>query len=139
MYAAEKVASGAWTEELALELSRKEHEALLPQGKDTPDNYMFSVVNDEGIQVGTLWFAGKNKGKARVAYVYDIQIKPEYRRQGHARRAFEALEGEVKGLGLAGIALHVFGHNRATQALYTKLGYLPTNINMYKSLPATGA
>ncbi len=45
--------------------------------------------------------------------------------------------------GLSGIALHVFGQNTGAQALYQKLGYLPTNINMFKPLvtdtPASGA
>ena len=39
-------------------------------------------------------------------------------------------------LGLQGIALHVFGHNTGAQALYGKLGYVPTNINMFKAVPA---
>mgnify|MGYP000850246264 CR=1 FL=1 len=38
-YAADKVASGQWAAEVALELSRKEHEELLPQGLRTPDNH----------------------------------------------------------------------------------------------------
>jgi len=133
-YAADKVTTGKWTEETALELSRKEYATLLPQGKDTPDNHMFAVLEDAGTQVGTLWFAVKDRGKDRVAYVFDIEIMPEHRRQGYGRRAFEALEVEVKKLGLSGIALHVFGHNLAGQALYAKLGYVPTNISMYKPL-----
>lgn len=138
-YAADKVNSGAWAEASALALSNKEHDALLPQGKDTPDNYLYAVTNDDEMQVGVLWFAEKKRGNARIAYVYDIEIKPEYRRQGHARRAFEALEIEVGSLGLAGVALHVFGHNFAAQALYAKLGYWVTNINMYKAMIRAGA
>ena len=39
------------------------------------------------------------------------------------------------GRGLSGIALHVFGHNREARALYRKLGYVATNINLYKPVP----
>jgi ribosomal protein S18 acetylase RimI-like enzyme len=39
-------------------------------------------------------------------------------------------------MGLAGIALHVFGHNQSARALYEKLGYAPTNLNLYKPLAA---
>ena len=63
-------------------------------------------------------------------------IVGEHRRQGHAERALRALEAEVGRLGLQGIALHVFGHNTGAQALYGKLGYVPTNINMFKAVPA---
>ena len=137
-YAADKVASGAWAQELALQMSRKEFESLLPLGKDTADNYLYSILDHAGQPVGTIWFAAQDRGNSRIAYVYDVEVLPEHRRQGHARRAFEALEGEASRLGLAGIALHVFGHNLAAQALYAALGYEPTNINLYKRLGGTG-
>lgn len=137
-YAREKVASGAWDESDALEKSKQELATLLPGGKETKDNHLFAVVGANGTQVGILWFAVKDRGKARIAYVYNIEIFPEYQRQGHARRALLALEEEVRTLGLGGIALHVFGHNTRAQALYAKLGYHATNINMYKAV-VTGA
>jgi ribosomal protein S18 acetylase RimI-like enzyme len=138
-YAADKVASGAWTEELALAMSQKEYEALLPQGKDTADHYLYSILDRAGEPVGTIWFAAQDRGDSRIAYVYDVEVLPAHRRQGHARRAFEALEGEASRLGLEGIALHVFGHNHAAQELYAALGYEPTNINLYKRIGGTGA
>jgi len=81
-----------------------------------------------------LWFAVQTKFNARIAYVFDVSVRPERQREGHAYRAFLALEDEVRRRGLSGIALHVFGHNPGAQALYAKLGYRPTNINMYKPL-----
>ena len=135
-YAAEKVASGAWSDGTALELSRKEHETLLPAGKDTPGHYFYSILDDTGAQVGAIWFAAKDRGSDRVAYVYDVSVWPEHQRRGHAFRAFQAIESEVAQLGLAGIALHVFGHNTAAQALYAKLDYKPTNINLFKPVVA---
>lgn len=138
-YAAEKVASGQWTEAESLALSKKSLDELLPQGRQTPDNHLFTVLDDQSVPVGMLWVAAQARAGERVAYVYDVSVKPEHRRKGHAASAFIALEGKVRELGLAGIALHVFGHNAAAQALYAKLGYAPTNINMYKPLPRTGA
>ena len=133
-YAADKVASGQWSEDSALDLSRKEYAELLPQGRNTENNHIYTVLSIEGEPVGTLWFVAKDRAKRRIAYVYDILIAPEHRRRGHALRAFQALEQEVARLGLDGIALHVFGHNHAAKALYVKLGYVVTNINMFKSL-----
>ena len=89
--------------------------------------------------MGILWIAAQHRAGSRIAYVYDVVIRPEYRRYGHATRAFKALEGEVRNLGLSGIALHVFGHNVGAQSLYAKLGYRPTNINMYRPVEAADA
>ncbi len=135
-YAEDKIASGQWTAESALELSRKEYADLLPNGKDTENNYIFTVLGASGEVVGTLWFVAKERAGRQIAYVFDIFVAPEHRRQGHAFRAFQALEQEVARLGLSGIALHVFGHNQEAHALYVKLGYVATNINMFKQVPA---
>ena len=137
-YAADKVASGQWAQEASLELSRKENDELLPQGLETPDNHFYTIVDSESNAVGMLWFAVKTKFNAPVAYVFDISISAERRREGHAYRAFLALEAEVQKLGLSGIALHVFGHNTAAQSLYARLGFRPTNISLFKSVGAPG-
>ena len=135
-YAKDKIQSGAWTESESLEKSKTELESLLPDGMNTKDNFLYSVVAEDGERVGMLWFAVKERAKSRIAYVYNIEIESEHRRRGHAQRALQALEEEVQKMCLAGIALHVFGHNITAQALYTKLGYLPTNINMHKPVRA---
>jgi ribosomal protein S18 acetylase RimI-like enzyme len=137
-YAADKMASGQWTQEESLARSKKENDELLPQGLQTPDNHLFTIVDSKSSAVGMLWFAVKTKFNARIAFVFDISVNPNRQRQGHATRAFEDLEDEVQRLGLSGIALHVFGHNAGARALYAKLGYEPTNISLFKPLP-TGA
>jgi hypothetical protein len=50
---------------------------------------------------------------------------------------FAAQDEQARQRGLTGVALHVFDHNTGAQALYQKLGYLTTNINMFKPLRAT--
>lgn len=134
-YARDKVRSGQWTEEASLRLARDGFNALLPEGLATPDNHLFTI-RDPATQadVGTLWFAIQERAGRKIAYVYDVLIAKEFQRMGHATHAFEALEEEVRSLGLSGIALHVFGHNAGAQALYAKLGYRPTNINMFKKV-----
>jgi ribosomal protein S18 acetylase RimI-like enzyme len=134
-YARDKVASGEWSQEASMELSRREFEELLPHGPATPDNHLFTIRESTSSPVlGMLWFAVKERGGEKVAYVYDVSIQPPYQRRGYATRAFETLEVEVASRGLGGIALHVFGHNRAAIALYEKLAYAPTNMSMFKRL-----
>lgn len=138
-YATEKVVSGQWSREESLELSRKSLEELLPQGLKTPDNFLYAVQDGQGRAVGILWIAAQCRAGRRIAYVYDVSIKSEHQRKGFATSAFVALEHEVRLFGLSGIALHVFGHNTAAQALYIKLGYQATDINMFKSVARSGA
>ena len=128
-HAADKVAAGQWTPDESLELSRQENQALLPPGLDTPGNHFFAIVDSQAIAVGML----------HGACVFDVSIRPDRQREGHAARAFRAVEAEVRRLGLSGIALHVFGHNDAAGALYTKLGFRPTNISLYKPIDPPAA
>lgn len=134
-YAQGKVTSGQWSEVESLALSQQAYAELLPQGVDTPDNYLYAIQDTATqVSVGMVWIAALTYGGKRIAFIYDVLVKPAYQRQGYATHALTALEDEVRALGLAGIALHVFGHNTSAQALYAKLGYAPTNINMYKAL-----
>ena len=135
-YAKGNVESGRWSEAESLALSQQSYAGLLPQGLATPDNYLYAIQDAATHDsVGMVWIAALTHGGKRIAFIYDVLVKPAYQRQGYATRALIALEDEVRVLGLAGIALHVFGHNTGAQALYAKLGYTPTNINMYKALP----
>ena len=138
-YAADKVAAGQWAEAESLELARQDYATSLPHGLATPDNHLFTIEDDESRPVGMLWFAVTARAGSRIAYVYDVSIVPDRQREGHAYRAFLALEKEVERLGLAGIALHVFGHNVGAQALYARLGFRPTNINLFKPVGGAGA
>jgi len=133
-YAADKVASGEWTTAQSLDLAKQSFDSLVPEGLRTEGHHFFTIRDDDQAPVGVLWFAEKQRGGSDVAYVYNVGIEPAHRRRGHARRAFFALEDELRKLGLSGVALHVFGHNPAAQALYAKLGYRPTNINMFKAI-----
>ncbi len=138
-FAREKVDSGQWSKEASVELARRGLNELLPRGLATPENFLFTLREAESQEnVGMLWFAVQERAGQRIAYVYNILIESQYRRMGYGTRAFESLESEVASRGLGGIALHVFGHNKAARALYAKLGYQPTNINLFKRVPSAG-
>lgn len=132
-YAADKVRTGAWSAEESVERSRDEYARLLPAGVATPGHHLFTIVDEtSGVDVGTLWFTEAPRAGYSVAYVFNVAVWPEHRRQGHARRAFEALQIEVARRGLKGIALQVFGHNDAGRALYESLGFEPVNLVLFK-------
>jgi len=135
-YAEENVACGRWPAAGALARSQADFDSLLPQGLATPDHHLFEIHESSlpATVVGHLWLAVLNKSGVRSAYVYDVAIAPPYRRRGYAAGAFQALEAVVRALGLDTIGLHVFAHNPGAQALYAKLGYGVTGLNMQKRL-----
>jgi ribosomal protein S18 acetylase RimI-like enzyme len=134
-YAEDNVASGRWPEAGSLQRSYEDFDESLPLGLGTPDNYLYEIM-DEATRtiVGVIWFAVVVKNGIKSAFVYDVEVTAEHRRQGYARAAFAALEPLVTNLGLSSIGLHVFGHNPGAQALYDSLGYGVTGVNMLKRL-----
>ena len=139
-YAEQNITSGRWVAADALERSRTEHEKLLPLGLSTADNYLFDIRDAAGAEtVGSLWLGVVERAGLRIAFIFDVRIDEPYRRQGHAKRAFKALEPFVRSLGLATIGLHVFAYNTGARALYESLGYGTTSVNMHKTLGSDGA
>lgn len=134
-YAEEKVKAGNWLPEGALEKSAQEFHKLLPEGVASAGQHLFSVVDGEtGERVGMIWFVASGSGQQPFAFIYDFRIDEAYQGRGYGKAALLALENEVRARGLGAISLHVFGHNQVARALYDKLGYEVTNLNMTKRL-----
>lgn len=130
-YAREHVRAGRWTEEEALDSSRKEVRELLPAGRETPHHFFFTVlVNDPEEKAGVIWLALEPRG----GFIYDLAIFESFRRRGFAEAAMLELEELVRAKGGAKISLHVFGDNFGARKLYSKLGYTETNLVMSKTL-----
>ncbi|MCL4337275.1 MAG: GNAT family N-acetyltransferase [Candidatus Thermoplasmatota archaeon] len=132
-YAIEKVKSGNWPEEGSLERSMAEFKRLLPNGKDSKDNFIYKIVESAtGEPVGTIWVALTQRGELPGAFIYDIEVNEKHRGKGYGKEAMKELEKVVTSLGRDRISLHVFGHNKVAISLYQSLGYQVTNINMSK-------
>lgn len=133
-YAQEKAKAGNFKKENALESSRKEFEGLLPKGRFSEDNYLYTIQDQETHRnVGVIWFKTKVEDP-KAAFIYDIEIKEDLRGNGYGAAALLLLEQEVKKFGKSKISLHVFGHNANAIRLYERLGYATTNILMSKVL-----
>lgn len=132
-YAAEKVASGNYPDDgTSLERSKAEFDRLLPHARETEGHELRSMVDDEGRDVGYLWFTIEDRPPGRVVFIYDIAVEPEFRRRGHAQAALAYTEAYAREHGCVGVSLHVFGHNTGARALYLKAGYEETNVIMLK-------
>ena len=136
-YAQEHVRVGNWHTSEALDRSQKQFRQLLPDGVVSKNQYAYSIEEAATqSRVGMLWFAVSRDRPRPNAFIYDFEIDAEHRRHGYASQALLALEDKVEELGIDAISLHVFAHNRAARALYQKLGYVETDIQMSKTLSA---
>ncbi|HVB22597.1 MAG TPA: GNAT family N-acetyltransferase [Ktedonobacteraceae bacterium] len=137
-YAQEHVRAGRWNAEDALQKATQEYADILTDGLHTKNQYLFTLVDEVDEQtatnVGMLWFAATERAGERGAFVYDVNIYEPFRRCGYGEQAFLAMETKARELGLKKIGLHVFGHNHAARAMYEKLDYVTTNVQMSKSL-----
>lgn len=61
-YAKDKIASGNWREDEAIDLSRKSFERLLPKDEKTENNHLFSTFHND-ILVGMIWIFSKSDYK----------------------------------------------------------------------------
>jgi len=130
-YAGEKVAAGNWPIEGSLERSRAEFKRLLPNGVQTKDNFLYTIMQGD-FEAGAIWLAG-SEDQSR-GFIYELYVEEANRGRGIAYAAMRLLELEALQHGFKSLGLHVFGHNHTAQRLYEKLGFAVTNINMSKSL-----
>lgn len=134
-YAREKMEAGFFKSEEALQKSKNEFSKLLPDGIDTPDQYLYSIVDSSELEaVGMIWFARINGQAGPMAYIYDLMVYSAYRRRGYGEAAMHLLEEKVHEVGLDTIELNVFGQNRPARALYQKMGYSEAAITMNKKI-----
>jgi len=134
-YAEDKVKAGTWAPSEAQELSRATFERSLPEGLNTLNSHLYTVVDSAlDIKVGCLWIHISDSPLGRSAFIYDIAIYEDYQGKGYGTQTMSALEVEAKRLQVDKISLHVFGHNKVAFGLYQKMGYEITDISMSKSL-----
>ncbi|MGE5252140.1 MAG: GNAT family N-acetyltransferase [Bacteroidota bacterium] len=132
-YAAAKVRSGTWLQEEALERSRQEHALLLPQGRQTPNHFIYSILDEDARRkIGILWVHVPPDRLQHEAFIYDIEIDEAFRGKGYGRQALLALDELLIGMGVEHVDLHVFAYNTTAFELYKKAGYEVTDFIMRK-------
>jgi ribosomal protein S18 acetylase RimI-like enzyme len=102
---------------------------LLPDGARTPDHHLWYAYDGDR-RVGFLWL----KLTGTAAFVYNIAVEQDQRRQGYGRAIMAAAERWSRTNGATTIGLHVFSHNHGALSLYEQLGYVETGRKMSKNL-----
>ncbi len=135
--------------ENAAKYCKKSKEEDLSQGFSTPGNFFYYIYSGEE-RVGALWLTIYDKdpladkrepvmdltkpSPTRYIYVSDIIIYEPYRRRGYASAALLEAERVGRETGCVRIDLNVFARNPGAQALYKKLGYSFSTLQMNKVL-----
>ena len=134
-YAKDKVEAGTWQTDEAEELSLQSFNNYLPDGVETANQYLFSIV-DSAIEkiVGYLWIHLDKNGASPKIFVYDFIIFEEFRNKGYGKNSLTELEKYAKSIDVTEIGLHVFAHNKIALHTYEKNGFIPTDITMVKRI-----
>ncbi len=134
-YADSFVQNGTMSAEEAQQRSEHDFAELLPDGRDTPEQHLWTVTDAAtGAPVGSLWINVRDRGIDRAEFVYDIEMDETQRGNGYGRATMLAGEVAAKELGATTMGLNVFGFNKPAINLYTSLGYEVSSQNMMKTL-----
>ena len=132
-YAADLVDNAGMPAEAAERKAHSDMNRALPDGFATPGNVVLAV-EENGVVVGSVWFAPRKQHGLAHAFLYAIEILDEYRGRGLGRRAMELLEGELRERGLPRVELNVFAGNARARSLYRSLGFAETAVLMGKDI-----
>jgi RimJ/RimL family protein N-acetyltransferase len=132
-YAQSHVETGKWPADGALQMATRELAELLPGGRDTPGHAFWTILDEQGADVGTLW-VGPAGSRANYLFIWDIWVEPERRGEGMGTAALQALEEFARSHDVQKIGLHVFGWNTGARRLYERLGFVETDVSMEKRL-----
>jgi ribosomal protein S18 acetylase RimI-like enzyme len=110
----------------------RQYDQLLPAGVESPAQRLWSVLDETGAVVGSLWVALKDG--ATQAFIYYIVINEDQRGKGYGKATLDALDATLKPLGVTHIGLNVFADNPVAQRLYARQGYTITNYSMQKRI-----
>ena len=132
-YAEQSIKAGRVLEEESEKWSKGEFDYLLPQGLETPNQFIYNIVLDEKETIGTIWFSGRIE-KGDRAFLNNIQIQEKHRGKGYGKLAMMELEAEVKRKGFTEIDLHVYSWNTVAINLYRKLNFEEKSLILRKKL-----
>lgn len=118
------VDNGRWPESGALERAEREQDQTLPQGVETKDHHLFTLRDDDGYDVGSIWFGRLPGDGGPIAFLFLVHVEPAHRGKGRASAALRRMEEMVADLGMRTIRLHVFSANQSAVRLYRCLGYV---------------
>ncbi|MEU7843440.1 N-acetyltransferase [Micromonospora sp. NPDC049114] len=138
-YAEDLAAHRGMTPEAARERSAQQLREGLPAGAAT-EGVLLRMARVDDTEVGWIWVSLPGVGNAggpTRAWIQNIEVHPEHRGRGHARRMIQLIEAELAELGVPELGLNVFGTNTVAMGLYRSLGFEVTAQQMAKRIDPT--
>jgi ribosomal protein S18 acetylase RimI-like enzyme len=132
-YAADNVRAGYWSEDEALEKSRKQTESLLSDGLHTKNHFLYTLYDGDKA-VGMIWLRAELDRHVKSGFIFDVEIKEEFRGKGYGKQAMLLIEEKAREMGIKRMGLHVFAYNKVAKSLYESIGYEVSSMNMLKDL-----
>lgn len=134
-YAQDKIAAGTWEKADALGLAEESFQRLLPEGINTPKEFLYTIVDEEtDDNIGFLWVHLDKSTTTSKFFIYDFIILESFRNSGYGTQTLACLDVIAKEMSVSQIDLHVFAHNKGAIHLYEKVGFIPTDISMSKQI-----
>ncbi|MFJ6213640.1 GNAT family N-acetyltransferase [Streptomyces sp. NPDC092296] len=138
-YAQSLVDSGL-SPEHARRKSAADHQALLPDGVDSPDTalrFLAPADPPEAPPLGSLWVQLRGRslpGGGRLAWVLSVEVAEGSRGHGYGRALMLLAERCCLAVGVHDLGLNVFAGNEVARGLYTSLGYRTLDRTLGKAL-----
>ena len=95
---------------------------VLPQGLETPLNYLLVAEDEAGRAVGEVWC---DTTEPETVFLNDLYVYTKCRRQGVGDAIVAAVEAIARRGAFARVMTHVYHENKAAAAMFTKRGYFP--------------
>lgn len=133
-YAYDQMRAGNWTAEEAAGRARAEFQQMLPNGPQTPNAGLRTILDEKGYKIGMLWYYIEANRSRKTAFLIDFFMFPEGRRKGYEPQVFELFEAEARAQAVERIELQVFTEKTELVQLYRENGYQETSVFFSKDL-----
>lgn len=100
-----------------------EQDQVLPHGVKTKNHNLRTLKSETGEILGYAWFGRVVRAYGDVAFLFDINVLPQYRNRGCGKALLKAIEQEAFSSGYSTIELYVSAKNIIAMKLYDAFGY----------------
>lgn len=136
-YSAEIESNYGYSAERSMMQAKQELADDLPQGLETPDQFLLTIENTDQDIIGYLWYTLYDNGE--TAFILDFILLKQFRGMGLGKASLSALEQRFEQSEVKQIKLRVAGDNHRAFKLYKRMGFSVTGINMIKHMNETAA
>lgn len=133
-YAYDQTRSGNWLANEAVGKARAEFSQMLPDGLQTPNAHLRTILDEDGKKIGMLWYYIDPSRSLKTAFLIDFFLFSEARHRGFEEMALQVFEKEAGGMGVERVELQVFAHKTEDLKLYHENAYQDTSVVLGKNL-----